>query len=58
MEEFAEKMADKCNIDKSTAMKVIDFLKDHADDAIALLSKSGVADKLPGGLGDKLKGLF
>ena len=58
MDEFAEKMADKCNIDKDTANKVIEFLKDHADDAIALLSKSGVADRLPGGLGDKLKGLF
>ena len=58
MEEFADKMADKCNIDKATATKVIDFLKDHADDAVALLSKSGVADKLPGGLGDKLKSLF
>ena len=58
MEEFAEKMSDKCNIDKATATKVIEFLKDHADDAVALLSKSGVADKLPGGLGDKLTSLF
>ena len=58
MEEFVQKMVDKVGIDKATAMKVIDFLKDHADDAIALLSKSGVADKLPGGLGDKLGKLF
>jgi hypothetical protein len=58
MEEFAEKMAEKVGISKETADKVIEFLKDHADDAVALLSKSGVADKLPGGLGDKLGGLF
>ena len=54
MEEFAEKMAEKVGIDKSTAEKVIEFLKEHADDALAMLSKSGLADKLPGGLGDKL----
>jgi hypothetical protein len=58
MEEFAEQMSEKVGIDKETANKVIEFLKDHADDAIALLSKSGVADRLPGGLGDKLGGLF
>ncbi|MBS1119309.1 MAG: hypothetical protein H6Q90_1537 [Deltaproteobacteria bacterium] len=58
MEEFAEKMADKVGIDKATAQKVIEFLKDHAEDAVALLSKSGIADRLPGGLGDKLGKLF
>jgi hypothetical protein len=58
MEEFAEKMADKVGISKETADKVIEFLKDHADDAVALLSKSGLADRLPGGLGDKLGKLF
>ncbi|HEU0034603.1 MAG TPA: hypothetical protein VFQ53_28460 [Kofleriaceae bacterium] len=58
MEEFAEKMADKVGISKETAEKVIEFLKDHADDAVALLSKSGIADRLPGGLGEKLGKLF
>ncbi|HEY5934025.1 MAG TPA: hypothetical protein VIU61_05315 [Kofleriaceae bacterium] len=58
MEEFAEKMAEKVGIDKSTATKVIDFLKDHADEAVELLGKTGIADKLPGGLGDKLGKLF
>jgi hypothetical protein len=58
MEEFAAKMSEKVGIDKETANKVLEFLKDHADDAVALLSKSGIADKLPGGLGDKLGGLF
>jgi hypothetical protein len=58
MEEFAERMSEKVGIDKETAHKVIDFLKEHADDAVALLQKSGIADKLPGGLGEKLGGLF
>ena len=58
MEEFVAKMVDKVGIDKATAEKVIAFLKEHAADAVALLQKSGMADKLPGGLGDKLGGMF
>lgn len=58
MEDFINKMSEKVGIDKSTAAKVMDFLKDHADEAVAYLQKSGVADKLPGGLGDKLGKLF
>lgn len=58
MDEFVQKMSDKVGIDKTTAMKVIDFLKDHADEAVQYLQKSGVADKLPGGIGDKLGKLF
>jgi len=58
MEEFVQKMVDKVGIDKATAMKVIDFLKDHADEAVQYIQKSGVADRLPGGLGDKLGKLF
>lgn len=58
MDEFVQKMVDKVGIDKATAMKVIDFLKEHADEAVKYLQTSGVADKLPGGLGDKLGKLF
>ncbi len=58
MEEFIAKMVDKVGIDKATAEKVIAFLKDHADEAVEYLQKSGLKDKLPGGLGDKLGGLF
>jgi hypothetical protein len=58
MEEFVAKMAEKVGIDQDTAKKVIDFLQEHADEALAFLQKSGVADKLPGGLGDKLGKLF
>jgi len=58
MDEFVQKMVDKVGIDKATAMKVIDFLEEHADDAVEYLQKSGLKDKLPGGLGDKLGKLF
>lgn len=58
MEDFINKMVEKVGIDKATAEKVITFLKDHADDAVELLGKSGLKDKLPGGLGDKIGGLF
>ena len=58
MEDFIAKMTEKVGIDKATAEKVVAFLKDHADDAVTLLQCSGVADKLPGGLGDKLGKMF
>jgi N-acetylglucosamine kinase-like BadF-type ATPase len=58
MEEFIAKMTEKVGIDKSTAEKVMAFLKDHAEDAVKYIQSSGVADKLPGGLGDKLGKLF
>lgn len=51
-------MADKVGIGKDKAAQVMEFLKDHADEAVAYLQKSGIADKLPGGLGDKLGKLF
>lgn len=58
MDEFIQKMVDKVGIDKGTAEKVMAFLKDHADDAVKYLQSSGIADKLPGGLGDKLGKMF
>ena len=58
MEDFVNKMVEKVGIDKATAEKVVAFLKDHAEDAVKYLQSSGMADKLPGGLGDKLGKLF
>lgn len=40
-------MVDKVGIDKVTAENV-EFLKEHATDAIAYLQQSGIKDKLPG----------
>jgi hypothetical protein len=58
MEEFVSKMAEKVGIDKDTAKRVIDFLQEHADEALPVIQKSGVLDKLPGGVGEKLGKLF
>ena len=58
MDEFVEKMSEKVGIDKDTAKKVVEFLQEHADEALPLIQKSGVLDKLPGGLGKKLGDLF
>ena len=58
MDDFLEKMSEKVGIDKDTAKKVVEFLQEHADEALPLIQKSGVLDKLPGGLGDKLGKLF
>jgi hypothetical protein len=58
MDEFLNKMSEKVGIDKATAEKVMAFLKDHADDAVKYLQSSGIADKLPGGIGDKIGKLF
>jgi hypothetical protein len=58
MDEFVEKMSEKVGIDKDTAMKVVEFLQEHADEALPLIQKSGVLDKLPGGLGKKIGDLF
>jgi hypothetical protein len=55
-DEFIEKMSDKVGIDKSTAAKVVEFLKDHADEAVSFLKDSSLVEKLP--FGDKIKGLF
>lgn len=58
MDEFIQKMVDKVGIDKATAEKVVAFLKDNSQDAVKYLQSSGIADKLPGGVGDKLGKLF
>jgi hypothetical protein len=51
MEEFIAKMSEKVGIDKATAEKVVEFLKEHAHEALPLLEKAGLKDRLPGGLG-------
>ena len=45
MEELIQKMVETIGIDRATD-----------DEAVAVTSKSGLEDKLPGGLGDKLGG--
>jgi len=58
MEDLIEKMAARVGIDREKAERVVEFLKEHASEVPALLARTGVADKLPGGLSAKLGGLF
>jgi hypothetical protein len=51
-------MDELVGIDKDTAEKVIAFREEHADEALPRIQKPGVLGKLPGGVGEKLGGLF
>lgn len=53
MEELVAKLTEKVGLDPAMAKKVVDFLKEHADEVPGWLAKAGLKDKLPGGL-DKL----
>ncbi len=56
MDDLIKGMVEKVGIDEATAMKVVDFLKEHADQLPALLSSSGIADSLPDGIKDSIPG--
>jgi hypothetical protein len=58
MEDFISGLTEKVGIDRATAEKVVAFIKDHADEIPGWLAQSGIMDKLPGGLGDKLEGML
>ena len=58
MEEFIAKMSEKVGISKETAEKVMEFMKDHADEAVTYLKDSDLLERLPGGIGGKIKDLF
>ena len=49
-------LIEKVGLDEETAHKVIEFLKEHADELPALLAKSGLADQLPEGVADAIPG--
>ncbi len=56
MEELINQLVTKVGIDRATAEKVANFLKDNASQLPKWLGQSGIADKLPGGLGGMLGG--
>lgn len=61
METLIAGLVEKVGLDAETAQKVVDFLKEHADELPQMLASSGMADKLPGGLGGavgSLGGMF
>jgi hypothetical protein len=58
MEEFIEKLMSKAGLDRATAEKVFHVVKEHIEDVPKWVGHSGVLDKLPGGIGGKIEGLF
>ena len=60
MEDLVNQLVAKVGIDKGTAEKVVNFLKEHATEIPKWLGENdiakGVVDKLPGGLGGMLGG--
>lgn len=60
MDELVNQLTSKVGIDKETAEKVVNFLKEHATEVPKWLAGNdmakGVLDKLPGGLGGMLGG--
>jgi hypothetical protein len=51
MEELIAKLVDKVGIDRETATRVANFIQEHASEIPGWLARSGLKDKLPGGLG-------
>ncbi|MBN9386652.1 MAG: hypothetical protein J0I20_01255 [Chloroflexi bacterium] len=60
MEDFINQMVAKVGIDKETAEKVVNFLKEHASELPKIIGENefakGIVDKLPGGLGGMFGG--
>lgn len=53
MEEMANKLIEKTGIDRNTANKVVEFLKEHASEVPGWLQQAGL-----GGVADKVGGMF
>ncbi len=53
MEELIEGLIAKTGVERATAEKIVDFLKEHADEVPGWLGLdvNSLKDKLPGGLG-------
>ncbi len=58
MDDLVNQLVSKVGIDKATAEKVVNFLKDNVDEVPKWLGQAGIMDKLPGGLGNALGGFM
>ncbi len=56
MEELINQLVSKVGIDRPTAEKVANFLKENATQLPKWLGQGGITDKLPGGLGGMFGG--
>ncbi|HRJ26134.1 MAG TPA: hypothetical protein PLO61_01325 [Fimbriimonadaceae bacterium] len=54
METLIQNLVEKVGLDAATADKVGQFIQEHLSDIPGWIAQSGIADKLPGGLGDML----
>jgi hypothetical protein len=57
VEELIQQMVARIGIDRATAAKVIEFLKEHVAEVEEAIGARGALDKLPG-LDDPLKRIF
>lgn len=58
METLIQQLQEKVGLSPEIAQKVADFVREHASEIPGWIAQSGIADKLPGGLGDALGGLL
>lgn len=58
MEQFIEGLTDKVGLDRDQAERVVQFVKEHWSEIPQWLGASGILDRLPGGLGDRLEGML
>ena len=56
MDAIINGLIEKVGLDKETAEQVIAFLKEHADQLPALLAQTGLEDKIPDAIKDKIPG--
>lgn len=56
MDAIINGLIEKVGLDKATAEKVIAFLKENSDQIPALLAQTGLEDKIPDAIKDKIPG--
>ncbi len=55
MDQLISQLVAKVGLDEAQAQQVANFIREHADEIPKWLAQSGLADRLPGGLGGFLK---
>ncbi len=58
MEQFINGLTDKVGLDRSTAERVVNFVQENLSQIPGWLASSGITDRLPGGIGDRIEGMI
>ena len=58
MEEFINGLTEKVGLNRDQAQRVVEFVQEHLSDIPKWLGSSGLMDKLPGSIGDRLEGMI